>query len=149
PVPEAAQPFVAGPRDRPLQLPPVAEIGWAAGGARCGCDTWCVQVYLFVIWSRRNAVHRGLPWMTWPTVGLVSEGAQLSGLEISAGFTVAGVGGVHHEQPPTRWLTNQPTRIRVAAVPPTVVRRQCGSGRRFLLLLAMVPAAPRQVSRNR
>src|SRR5215472_11430005 len=62
PVPQAPEPFAAGPGDRLLQLPPVDEISRAGGGAGHGCHTRCGQAaWVFMIWCRRIPVHRGLP----------------------------------------------------------------------------------------
>jgi len=61
PVPQAPQPFAAGPGDRLLQLPPGDEISRAGGGARYGCHVWCGQAaWVFMIWWGRVPVHGGL-----------------------------------------------------------------------------------------
>src|SRR6266568_3368385 len=67
PVPQAAEPFAAGPGDRLLQLPPADEISRAGDGARHGCPIRCGQAaWVFMIWCRKIPVHRGLPRVAWP-----------------------------------------------------------------------------------
>ena len=60
PVPQAPEPFAAGPGDRLLQLPPVDGNGRAGGGARRGCHIRCRQMAWAFIWCRRIPVHCGL-----------------------------------------------------------------------------------------
>jgi hypothetical protein len=61
PVPQAPEPFAAGPGDRLLQLPPVGEIRRAGGGARDGWHSRCGQAaWALLIWCGRVPVHCGL-----------------------------------------------------------------------------------------
>src|SRR6266566_4830838 len=67
PVPQAAEPFAAGPGDRLLQLPPADETSRAGDGAGHGCPIRCGQAaWVFMIWCRKILVHRGLPRVAWP-----------------------------------------------------------------------------------
>src|SRR6185437_14893137 len=63
PVPQAAEPFAAGPGDRLLQLPPVDEISRAGGGgAGHGCRIRCGQaVWALLIWRGTIPGHCALP----------------------------------------------------------------------------------------
>ena len=101
PVPQAPEPFAAGPGDRLLQLPPVDEISRAGGGARRGCPTRCGQAaaWALMIWWGRIPVHCGLLGGLaglCRAACLVSEADELSGAGIAASLTVAAGGGVHH-----------------------------------------------------
>src|SRR6516162_7067496 len=68
PVPQAPEPFAAGPGDRLLQLPLVDAIRRAAGGARRGAAdlradlrlVQCGQAVGALIWCRMIAGHGGL-----------------------------------------------------------------------------------------
>jgi hypothetical protein len=61
PVPQAAEPFAAGPGDRLLQLPPVDEISRAGGGARRGCPVRCGPAgWVLLVWCGRMRGHCGL-----------------------------------------------------------------------------------------
>jgi len=61
PVPQAPEPFAAGPGDRLFQLLPVEEVSRAGGGARHGCRTRCGQAaWVFMLWCRMIQGHCGL-----------------------------------------------------------------------------------------
>src|SRR5205814_5542784 len=61
PVPQALEPFAAGPGDRLLQLPPVEEVSRAGGGARRGRDVeWGRAAWAPMLWCGRVGGHSGL-----------------------------------------------------------------------------------------
>ena len=112
PVPQAAEPFAAGPGDRLLQLPLADKTSRAGGGARRGCHIRCGQAaWALLTWCGRIPRHcallGGLP-------GFLP--GCLPGIDV-AGSTLGSGGGVHHAQPPTRQPTRWPTRIRAPCVP--------------------------------
>src|SRR5262245_28744588 len=58
PVPQVPEPFVAGPGDRLLQLPPVEEVSQAGGGASHSCHTRCGKApWVFIICCRIILIH--------------------------------------------------------------------------------------------
>ena len=61
PVPQAPEPFAAGPGDRLLQLPLADEVSGAGGRARHGCRARCgLAARVLVIWCRVIPGHGGL-----------------------------------------------------------------------------------------
>ena len=120
PVPQAPEPFAAGPGDRLFQLPLVDEIGRAGGGARRGCHIRRGQP----AWGADDLVSddSGAWWSPWWLgPGRIIPGGCAGGQV--AGSTVGSSGGDHHAQPPTRQPTRWPTRIRAVSGPCVVAAR--------------------------